>query len=183
MSPNASNSRKFRKVSGIRLRPELVEALPPSAWTTHVAQVMEPVTLTIDSRSDLLAAMRFFVDRGVHAAAVVGDRGEAVGVLSKTDVLGELCDEPGNARGLPRVAGSQVAAELDARAARRVQDIMTPLTVAVGETTALAHAIAVMARSGVHPVPVMSAEGSVIGIVSSADVIRWLASSGIYREL
>jgi CBS domain-containing protein len=142
---------------------------------------MEPMTLSIDPETDLLTVMRIFVDNGVHAAAVVGEQGEAIGVVSKTDVLGELCEDPGNS--LPRTgaAAPEVAAELEARGAQCIYDIMTPLTVAVNESTSLAHAIAVMARSGVHPVPVLSEAGSVTGILSSADVLRWLARSGIYR--
>jgi predicted transcriptional regulator len=180
MSLYARNKRNFRKISGVRLRPELVDTLPPSAQTTPVAHVMEPMTRTIDLRTDLLAALRSFVDHGVHALAVTGDNGEPVGVLSKTDVLGELCEEPSSGRGFRRAAARAAPAELEARAELRVHDIMTPLTVAVSELTSLAHAIAVMARSGVHPVPVVASDGSVSGVLSSADVLRWLARNGIH---
>ena len=179
MSLPASYSRSFRKISGVRLRPELVEALPPAARTTLVSEVMEPMVLTIDSRTDLLTALRLFAESGVHAAAVAGDGGEAVGVVSKTDVLGELCEQPSQ-HGWPRPELPEVSAELDLRAAVQICDVMTPLTVAVNDTTSLSHAIAVMARSGVHPVPVVTADGSVMGILSSADVLRWLAGNGIY---
>lgn len=178
MSWQARNARSFRKISGVRLRPELVDALPPSARTTLVSEVMEPMVLTIDSRTDLLSALRLFGDSGVHSAAVAGDAGEAVGVVSKTDVLGELCEHPSQHH-WPEPAGAPVG--LDARAALQVHDIMTPLTVAVTASTSLSRAIAVMARSGVHPVPVVSDdEGAVLGILSSADVLRWLAGNGIY---
>jgi CBS domain-containing protein len=142
---------------------------------------MEPMTLKIDLRADLLTALRFFVDQGVHSVAVAGDGGEPVGVVSKTDVLGELCEEPGGANGWQLSTQSEAAVEADARPALRVHDIMTPLTVAVNESTSLAHAIAVMARSGVHPVPVVATDGRVTGILSSADVLRWLARNGIYK--
>ena len=181
MSLPARNRRNFRKISGVRLRPELVEALPPSAQTTPVAQVMEPMTSKIDLRADLLTALRFFVDQGVHSVAVAGDGGEPVGVVSKTDVLGELCEEPGGVHGWQLSARTETAAEREARPALRIHDIMTPLTVAVNESTSLAHAIAVMARSGVHPVPVIAADGRVTGILSSADVLRWLARNGLYK--
>lgn len=162
------------------MRPELVEALPPAAQTTPVAQVMEPMNLKIDLRADLLTALRFFVDQGAHSVAVAGDGGEPVGVVSKTDVLGELCESPGGVHGW-QLSTRTDSAEREARPALRVHDIMTPLTVAVSESTSLAHAIAVMARSGVHPVPVVAADGRVTGILSSADVLRWLARNGIYK--
>jgi CBS domain-containing protein len=180
MSLHARNWRSFRKISGVRLRPELVDALPPSARTTLVSEVMEPLVLTIDWRTDLLAALRLFTETGVHAAAVAGDDGEAVGVVSKTDVLGELCEHPSQQHPPPPPLGPESSAELEARAAVQIHDVMTPLTVAVTESTSLSHAIAVMARSGVHPVPVVAADGSVMGILSSADVLRWLAGNGIY---
>jgi CBS-domain-containing membrane protein len=140
---------------------------------------MEPLALTIDCRTHLLAALRLFTEIGVHAAAVAGDDGQAVGVVSKTDILGELCEHPSQQQAsVP--AGPEASAELEARAAVQIHDVMTPLTVAVSESNSLSHAIAVMARSGVHPVPVVAADGRVMGILSSADVLRWLAGNGIY---
>jgi CBS domain-containing protein len=178
MSWQARNARSFRKISGVRLRPELVEALPPAARTTLVSEVMEPMVLTIDWRTDLLGALRLFGESGVHAAAVAGDEGEAVGVVSKTDVLGELCEHPSQHHWPEPAAAPE---DLDARAALQVLDIMSPLTVAVTASASLSRAIAVMARSGVHPVPVVSDdEEIVVGILSSADVLRWLAGNGIY---
>jgi CBS domain-containing protein len=36
-----------------------------------------------------------------------------------------------------------------------------------------------MAYEGVHRVPVVAADGRVVGILSSLDVVRWLAHHGV----
>ena len=88
-----------------------------------------------------------------------GNEGRPLGVASKTDVL----------RGL----GSDDA---DARAA----DIMTPVTLAMPEHASIARAAALMAYEKVHRVVVIGPRGNVVGLVSTIDVLRWLAREDGY---
>ncbi len=168
-----------RRDSGIRLRPELIEAMPPAARATPVAQAMEKATLIARPEMEAVELLRLFVDRGVHAVPVVDAEGEPIGVVSKMDVLCELCGQPDTPRDREFYDN-----ESDARAAARrwerysgrcVRDFMMPLAVVVTEETSVFEAASIMANQGVHPVPVIDVSGRVIGILTSSDVLRWLA--------
>src|SRR5262249_50102003 len=60
-------------------------------------------------------------------------------------------------------------------AGKTVGDIMVPLAFALPESASIAQAAALMAYEGVHRVPVVSTSREVVGLISSLDVLRWLA--------
>ena len=100
---------------------------------------------------DTLAAL--FIDRGIAGAPVVDETGRAIGVVSKSDLV-------------------QAALE---REEGTVADIMMPIAFTLPETASLSHAAALMAFEGVHRLPVVASDGTIVGIVSAMDVVRWVA--------
>jgi CBS domain-containing protein len=74
-----------------------------------------------------------------------------LGVVSKTDLVRER-------------------AAVDATAA----EILSPLVWRVPESASLAVAIELMVVHGIHQVPVVSADGAVVGVLGALDVVRWL---------
>jgi CBS domain-containing protein len=62
-----------------------------------------------------------------------------------------------------------------------VQDIMMPIVITLEESAPIALAAALMAAEGVHRVPIVGTGGTVVGIVSALDVLRWLAHQDGYR--
>ena len=54
---------------------------------------------------------------------------------------------------------------------------MTPVAFTLEETAPLAYAAALMATEGVHRLPVVALDGKVVGILSSMDVLRWMAEA------
>jgi CBS-domain-containing membrane protein len=174
-----------RRDSGIRLRPELIEAMPPAARATPVALAMEQAVLVARPDMEALDLLRLFVDRGVHAVPVVDERGEPIGVISKMDVLCELCGQPDTPRERDFYAtdteASAAARRWERRSGRRVRDFMMPLAVVVTEATSVFEAASIMANQGVHPVPVVDTSGRVTGILTSSDVLRWLARNGAHQ--
>ena len=54
---------------------------------------------------------------------------------------------------------------------------MMPMTIAISAQTTIAHAAALMATEGVHHLLVVDDGGVLIGVVSSMDIMRWLARS------
>lgn len=95
------------------------------------------------------------VDRGFSGAPVVDSAGKPVGVVSRSDLLED-------ARG------------------RLVRDIMMPIAFTLPESASLSHAAALMAYENIHRVPVVAADGAVIGIVSAMDIVRWVAEQDGY---
>lgn len=120
---------------------------------TPVAAIMTRGVLCIghDVRAD--AAMTFLLDHALGAAPVVDDAGRAIGMLTKADVVRALRD--------------------DDRA--RARDAMSTLVLSVAESESIEVVAAFMAFEGMHHVLVLDDDRRVIGIVSSLDVVRWLA--------
>jgi CBS-domain-containing membrane protein len=172
-----SYERRLPSASGVRLRPELVATLPPVAQRTSVAQAMEKVSFQVGPDMDLIELVSLFTDMGAHAVPVVDARGQPIGVISKTDVLSELYER----RVATRLSSGVHAAVPpkappgDTNRPSRTGDVMTPLSIVVTEETPLAKAIALIAYKQVHPLPVLDDQGQVAGILSSMDVLRWLA--------
>jgi CBS domain-containing protein len=129
-----------------------------------------------------------FLSRDFSGAPVVDDTGKPVGVVSKTDILRSEQDQGDTGESeWPRGGGAErVEAALKSgfhlhRLAREtVADIMTPIAFALPENASIAQAAALMAYEGVHRIPVVSNSGSVVGLVSSIDVLRWIGQANGY---
>jgi CBS domain-containing protein len=83
--------------------------------------------------------------------------------------------------GVPVVAGGQLVgvvteSDLISRAGATVRELMTSDVVAIGEDATVADAAGLIAGRRVHRLPVVRG-GQVVGLVSRADIVRWLAGS------
>jgi CBS-domain-containing membrane protein len=110
-----------------------------------------------------------------------------MGVVGKTDLVREFNETSGgelseSARFI--VHGYEVdlgpGYHLEAVRERTVRDIMMPLSFTLPESAPIARAAALMAYEGVHRVVVISPAGNVVGILSSLDVLGWLARESGY---
>ena len=98
--------------------------------------------------------------RGYTGAPVRDDAGRLVGVLSRSD----LADPERNEGGLQQ---------------REVQELMTPAMFTLPPTAPVMQAIRLMVREGIHRVIVMDDERTLVGIVTSSDVLTALARGEI----
>ncbi|MBK7583942.1 MAG: CBS domain-containing protein [Myxococcales bacterium] len=158
------------------------------AETTPVSKIMTKNVVCVPPDLGLEALTGLFLDRGISGAPVVDASGRTLGVVSKTDVLREHQDRGDTAeQGEPEVFRDGIRAGLDrgmhvvGNDEATVKDVMTPLAFTVAEGTSIARAAALMALEGVHRVPVASAAGKVVGILSALDILRWLAQEEGYR--
>jgi len=136
----------------------------------------------VDPDMGVEALTGIFLERGISGAPVVDRKGRAIGIVSKTDVLRDRFAR-GDSGELdkPQLHRSGIEAPLDPglhvepEQGPSVRDVMTPLAFALPETASVARASALMALEGVHRLIVIDAQGDVVGILSSLDVLRWLA--------
>lgn len=128
---------------------------PTDGDRTPLSAVMtgDIVCVTPDLPVDSLVAL--LVDRGFSGVPVVDSASKPVGVVSKSDL----------------VAGDRSGV---------VRDIMMPIAFTLPESASLSHAAALMAYENIHRVPVVAADGAVVGIVSSMDIVRWVAEQDGY---
>ncbi len=124
-----------------------------------------------------------FLDENISGAPVLNDEGALVGIVSKTDLArnrhewsGPSPEEPlraGKRRGLEEKLGRGFHVEPAARTT--VAEVMCPVVFTISENSRLSEAAEIMADKGVHRLPVVTDDGEVVGIVSSMDILRWVA--------
>ena len=128
---------------------------PTDADQTPLSAVMSSHITCASEELPAEELVALLVDRGFSGVPVVDSTGKPVGVVSKSDLIEDT-------RGL------------------LVRDIMMPIAFTLPESASLSHAAALMAYENIHRVPVVSAEGAVIGIVSALDIARWVAEQDGY---
>lgn len=129
--------------------PTVADRSPVSAlMTTDVVCVSD--TLSVASLTALL------VERCFSGVPVVDAEGRPVGMVSKSDLLRQH-HEGGNPD------------------KTRVADVMAPVAFTIKHSAPISQAAALMAYERVHRLPIVSDDGKVVGILSTIDVVRWLA--------
>jgi CBS-domain-containing membrane protein len=140
--------------------------VPTIADQVPVTQIMSREVTC--ARRDLEAT--FLVDLMVRnrigCVPIVEEPGRPVGMVTKLDLVEQLLatgpeapDRPSSRDPMPRTANS----------------LMMPLAIALGEHATVAHAAALMASEDVHHIPIIDGSGRLIGIISTMDIVRWLA--------
>ena len=121
--------------------------------TTIVADVMQTAVEHTHPFADLAAAAATLSTKGLGCLPVLKDD-QLVGILTPTDVLGYVAQQP-----LPQPSKGQCAA-----------DLMTRNPLAVHEDDSLLNAAAKMASKGVRHLCVVDVEGRILGMLSDRDL-------------
>ena len=161
---------------GVRCAVEPADALEGSPGPgAAISSIMTRQVVTVLADASLENIQWLLLERGIGAVPVVDAASRPIGILSKSDLLRER-DEP---RADVKLADPDLDGE-DGRlldtSGLTARDVMTPVVHAVLERTSIAATAAVMARERVHHVLVVSDTGSLRGICSTFDLVRWVAA-------
>jgi len=151
-----------------------------AAIGASVSTIMSRTTYCLRQEVGVRTAITMLLEHRMSGAPVVDAEGHPIGIVSKTDLLRHLHErsdavEPGSDAAVERgfhttdVDGTTVA------------DVMMPVVFAIVEDTTIAAASALMAGEGVHRLPVLDGNGAVVGILSTLDVVRWVAERAGYH--
>jgi CBS domain-containing protein len=154
---------------------------PPAAGlalgASTAAEMMTPHVVSIRADATVEEAAALLTDKGVTAVPVVGPDGRPVGVLSRTDVVAhdsEVADVvPAGGPPSPAPGGERLLPAERAGPAR-VGDIMTQFVFAVAPSAPAAVVVDAMLSLSVHRLFVTDAQGAIIGVISTTDVLRHL---------
>ena len=127
------------------------------------------VSVTRDTSYKELAARLF--ELGVSGFPVVDDGGKVIGVVSEADMLAKEALEDGchGVRGM--VAAIVHRSEHRKAGAATAGELMTSPAVTVAADDTVEHAAARMYIRGLKRLPVVDADGRLVGIVSRSDVL------------
>lgn len=132
------------------------------ADSVPVTRIMSQNVVCAREDVDVEALVDLMVRCRVGCIPIVDADGRAIGMVTKSDLI----------------ADAVAAAEPDAAGRALVAgDLMMPFVLKLGEHATIAHAVVMMAGEDVHYIPIVAASGCVIGVVSSMDIVRWLAAN------
>jgi CBS domain-containing protein len=145
--------------------------------------IMNPQVVTVTETMDLREVARIFVEEGITGAPVVDEMGNLVGVISQTDLVEydlsaerELTVEaPFYRRPYDDALHPRRGFQVEDLPADAAKDVMTPFLVTVEENTPIRDVSAQMAKFGIHRLIVVDEDQQIRGIVTSLDVLRWVA--------
>lgn len=147
--------------------------------------LMSPNPVSIRAGASLREAITLMTDRGIRAVPVIDDAGHPVGVISQTDIV--VYDRERPAR-LEPVADfyhwADLANESDDRLPANflvdeadrttVEEVMSPAIFAVELDTPPAAVVQRMLDLRVHRLFVRDGAGTLVGVISTTDLLRHL---------
>ncbi|HEY9182468.1 MAG TPA: CBS domain-containing protein, partial [Gammaproteobacteria bacterium] len=133
-----------------------------------ITRVMTPAPATVEPTASVVEAERLMREHRCHHIPVI-QAGKVVGMLGTLDLMKALVLRPD-------------AAEPDAEVLRRaplrtrhVADVMQRNVRVLTQTATLFDAARALAAGGFHALPVVAADGRLVGIVTSTDAMQALA--------
>jgi CBS domain-containing protein len=122
---------------------------------TTAADVMSQDVSCVSGDLPLAALSEIFDDRDISCAPVIDEAGRLEGLVTKSDLVGELFD-------------------FDHEPAVEVAELMVLQPTTVSETTTLDEVMPLLQRS--RHLAVLAADGELVGVISAHDIVRWLGA-------
>jgi len=129
------------------------------ADSTPISALMSSDVCCVRPDVSVQALASLLIEGGLSGVPVVDERGEPIGVVTQADLVRHRY-ESGTASHQPPST---------------VVDIMTDVSFTLGEGASVSQAAALMALEGVDRIPVVDPKSQLVGILSSLDVLYWLA--------
>jgi CBS domain-containing protein len=142
-----------------------------------VRELMTPNPVAIGPETPLKDVAAILVERGISGLPVIGERLEVMGVVSEADILvKEQGPEPPEGGLVGRLLTFGL---VDDRrlAARTAAEAMSAPAVTIGPEHRVAEAARTMLEHGVSRLPVVGSDGTLVGIVTRADLMRGFSRS------
>jgi CBS domain-containing protein len=132
--------------------------------TEPITSVMTTDVVSIDRDQPLSQAYQALHGAGYHHIPVL-ENDRPVGMISSTDILKLAYDVEGSD---DRMLRSMLDQQFT------IDDAMTADLVTLPDTATIHDAADVLAKGNLHSVVIVDAEGSLVGIVTTTDLIRYL---------
>jgi CBS domain-containing protein len=147
--------------------------------------IMNPNVVTVADTMDLREAAKIFVEERISGAPVIDELGNLVGVISQSDLVEyELATEreltveaPFYRQPYDESLDPSRGFQIEELPADTIKDVMTPYLITIKEDTSIREVAARMAKFGIHRLIVVDEDQQLRGIVTSMDVLRWVAEA------
>lgn len=146
-----------------------------------VAEVMSHDPITVHPETTLTEVIRILAEHRISGLPVIDATGKLLGVVSETDLMWQATDvtPPAYIMVLDSVIylenPGRYERDLHKALGQTVADVMSHHPITIGPDQPLSAAAHLMHDRQVHRLPVLNAEGQVIGILTRGDIVRSLA--------
>jgi CBS domain-containing protein len=142
--------------------------------------VMVSPVVTVKPSTTIREVAKLFLERQISAVPVVDQQGKLVGIVSEGDLMhrAEIGTEQHRSWWLLMLMeGQALAADYIKAHARKVEDVMTRNVVTAAPDTPLNEVARLLEKHAIKRVPIVR-DGQLVGIVSRANLVQAVASSG-----
>jgi CBS domain-containing protein len=126
-----------------------------------ITEIMTREVVTARVNAPVNSLIRLMLMHHASCVPIVDERGRAIGIVTKSDVL-ELLD------------AEESCGDLSMRTAA---EVMMPLAITLQDHATVAHVATMMTTEGFHHVMIVGPGGVLKGLVSSHDVVRWIVNN------
>ena len=139
-----------------------------------IEKLMSENVITVGPDTPLREVAAMLAEHRISGLPVVGERLQVLGVVSEADILlKEQGPGPRHGRIVGWLAGD--GADTDKLSARTAGEAMTSPAITIGRGAHVSSAARLMTETGIKRLPVVDGNGTLIGIVTRADLVRAFA--------
>jgi CBS domain-containing protein len=132
-----------------------------------IQDIMSRDFVSVRPGEDIATVVSLMIGRHLGCLPVVNERGRPIGIITKFDLVEQF-----DAAMHLEAGGCAFPVDLKVQTA---DDVMMPIALTLDEHASVAHASAMMVSEEIHHVLIISADGTLVGVVSSNDIVRWVA--------
>lgn len=150
----------------------------------YIRDIMTVPAISVTGDTTLEKALDLLAKHKISGAPVVDQGLQVIGIFSEKDIARYAAEEKIvlftqmtgiNKYGQEVMDTALLKKSMDLLAKNAVQKVMTPSVFTVTEDTLITNAAVIMNRHRVNRVPVVAADGRLKGIVTRADLVKFLA--------
>lgn len=148
-----------------------------------VRDIMTPDVLTVMADTSVNDVAKLLGQRDISGVPVVDDQGHVIGIITELDLIvrNTRLEMP---RFIEVLDWGRIPLERPGHLRERLQhmlgtearDVMTAKVITIGPDAEVEDLAELMVKQRVNPVPVVDADGRLIGIVSRADLVDMMAA-------
>jgi CBS domain-containing protein len=140
-----------------------------------IEKLMSENAIAVGADTPLRDVAAILAEHRISGLPVIGERLQVIGVVSEADIL---LKEQGPGRQHARIVGWLLAGgapDTDKLSAKTAGEAMTSPAITIRPEAQVSYAARLMTENGIKRLPVVDAHGTLIGIVTRADLVRAFA--------
>jgi CBS domain-containing protein len=154
--------------------------MPTKLYDRTVREMMSKDVVSIHYHETVHDALQLIVENRLAALPVIDGRGHCVGMIATSDLIDltlEVDDELSDASKGPATPQWLLDQFSEGLGHQKIEELMTEDVTNIGPGARLLEATSLMLREQIHHLPVVNGDGTLLGILSTMDILRAVEQS------